>query len=295
MVTQLDRALRSGEITRREANTIMNYHEAHQRLEDGRVNARRALNVAKAVARDRKRDRRPHHTRYNPKIIEAIEQRIGESKMILDPMAGTLERLSCLEKPGRGYHLVWGVEYEQPWVEGYPHPRLIQGDARKLPFEDEFFDVIVVSPSYGNRDSDRTGEWWDNADRKTYAGALGRNVSEGSLCVPFGEEYRIGHALAWCEAVRVLKPNGLFVINLKNFIAKGVIVRMSQFHRDALRMLGLEELDDTSIPTRGRPSGENADVRAEDTEKIYIYTRPASSLQQAAFVRKEIKKGRLKP
>ena len=292
-VSRLDQAVRNGHITRREAQIIMSYPPAHERLENARVRVRRALNVAKAVARDKARERRPHHTRYNPKIIEAIETRIGKSKMILEPMAGTLERLSCLEKPERGYHLVWGVELEPEWVEENPHPRFIQGDARNLPFEDEFFDVIVVSPSYGNRDSDRTGEWWDNSDRKTYAGALGRNVSEASMCLPYGPEYKKLHGLAWCEAVRVLKPDGLFVINLKNFIARHAIVPMSQFHRNMLRSLGLEEFDDTSIPTRGRPSGENADVRAEQVEKIYLYTRPARSLQQAAYVRNEIETGRL--
>ena len=230
-----------------------------------------------------------HYARYSPAIIEAIEQRIGHSKMILDPMAGTLERLSCLEKPERGYHLVWGVELEPEWAEGYEHERLIQGDARSLPYDDEFFDAIVVSPSYGNRDCDKTGTWWDNASRMTYAGALGRDVSDGSGCIKWGPEYRTIHAEAWVEAIRVLKPNGLFFINLKNFVQRGAIVRMAAWHKGTLIKYGLEEIDDTAVPARGRPSGANYDVRAEDTEKIYVFQKPKHLTPGAiAILKKEV-------
>jgi len=291
---RLGAAVRSGQLSPAEARMIQDYSEAHQRLEDG-TDPKRCLRVAKLWRREREREidgrPRPHHSRFNPGIIESIEARIGDSKMILDPMAGTMERLRVLEDRDRGWHQVWGIEYEQEWVDGYPHTRLQQGDARKLPFPSEHFDAIVVSPSYGNRDSDRTGDWWDNADRKTYAAALGRNVSEGSLCVPFEDErYKTGHTLAWAESVRVLKTGGLFVINLKNHIKKGQIIRVSQWHRNVLRdVLGMEEIDDTSIATKGRLSGENYDVRAELVEKIYVYLKTPDSHQKAKAVKKSLK------
>ena len=91
--------------------------------------------------------------------------------------------------------------------------------------------------------------------------------------------------------MRVLKVGGLFVINLKNNIKQGVITRMSQWHRDLLRDdLGLQEIDDTAIPTRGRMSGANYDVRAENAEKLYIYQKPESSSLKAKALRKAIKK-----
>lgn len=280
-------AFEAGEVTFREAKLVMSCPVAHERLENRGGSVQRYVNVAKAwhrnVDRTLKGKPRPHYTRYNKDVIAAIEVRIGDSKMILDPMAGTMERLAVLEDPARGWHLVHGVEYEPEWVEGYKHPRLVCGDARSLPFPNEHFDAIIVSPSYGNRDADRTGDWWDNVDRKTYAGALGRNVTAGSLCVPFEDpEYKIGHTLAWCEAVRVLKPYGLFVINLKNHIKQGQIVRVSQWHREVLRdLLRLREIDDTAIPTTGRLSGENYKVRAENAEKIYIYSKPPTSTETA--------------
>ena len=292
---KLGEAFKARELSLEDARLIMSCPMAHQRFEDRGGSVQRYINVARAWHRDKERTLkgkpRPHFTRYNPRVITAIEARIGDSKMILDPMAGTMERLRELEKPDRGWHLVHGVEYEPEWVEGYPHPRLVRGDARELPYEDEFFDVIVVSPSYGNRDADRTGDWWDNVDRKTYAGALGRNVTDGSLCVPFeDEEYKVGHTLAWCEAVRVLKPGGFFVINLKNHIKQGQIVRVSQWHREVLReLLHLTEVDDTAIPTKGRLSGENYDVRAEDAEKIYIYLKGTKQTEVAKRLYADVK------
>ena len=205
-------------------------------------------------------------------------------------MAGTLERLKTLESRENGWHQVWGVELEPEWVDGYSSMRLKQGDARDMHFfEDEFFDVIVCSPSYGNRDSDRTGDWWDNADRKTYAAALGRNVSPDSLCVPFEHPmYTIGHTLAWAESTRVLKTGGLFVLNVKNHIKNGQIVRCSQWHREVLRdLLRYKEIDDTSIPTKGRLSGENYEVRAEDVEKIYIFLKTEDTAFRVASVKEQ--------
>ena len=292
---RLGDAVRRGELSPAEARIVEDYPAAHRRLEDG-TDPARCLRVARLWRREREREidgrPRPHHTRYHPAILEAIEARIGDSKMILDPMAGTMERLAGLEARDRGWHQVWGIEYEREWVDGYPHPRLQQGDARKLPFPKEHFDAIVVSPSYGNRDSDRTGEWWDNFDRKTYAAALGRNVTDGSLCVPFNtEEYRAGHTLAWAESVRVLKTGGLFFINLKNHIRQGRIIRVSQWHREVLRdVLGLTEIDDTSIPTKGRLSGEHYAVRAELVEKIYVYLKGPESHKKAKAAKKALKK-----
>ena len=274
--------VRSGELTKEDAELILGYPRCFDKLQSG-TKPSRVLRVAKAVQRDHERTvlgkPRPHHSRYHPKIIEAIEDRIGDSKKILDPMAGTMERLRVLEEPHRGYHQVWGIEIEPEWAGGYEHPRLIQGDSRFMEkFDDEEFDAIVVSPVYGNRDSDLTGEWWDNADRKSYAAALGRNPSPGSMARGLSsetEQYKIGHGMIWCESVRVLKTGGMFFLNIKNYIRGGRIIRVSQWHREFLRdQLGMREIDDTAIPTEGRPHGENAKVRAENAEKIYIYLKP---------------------
>ena len=302
MTTRLEQLVSQGHLTPDEAAEITAAPRVLERLEIlssvDRRGALRLVRVARAWERDRVRTEagrpRPHFARYSPAIVDAIEPRIGDSKRILDPLAGTLERLAVLEQPDRGWHQVFGVELEPEWVEGYSHPRLVQGDATKLPFPDHSFDVICVSPSYGNRDSDRTGGWWDNPDRKTYAAALGRNPTpvrvtrrgnvRGSLCLPFSHPlYRAGHALVWAETVRVLKPDGMFVIVLKNFIAGGAVNRVSQWHRDLLRDgLGLREVDDTSVSARGRRIGANATVRAEQVDKIYISLRPPEAGELAA-------------
>lgn len=257
---------------------LASYPDLIERYESGKVTLARVEKVAAARARRDRRDAAgkptPHFTRYNPAIIEAIKTRLmGQPRMILDPMAGTLERLKCLEWKKSGNHLVWGVEFEPEWVNDYPHDRLIQGTALSLPFDDEFFDAIVVSPSYGNRDADRSGEWYDNDDRKTYAAALRRNVSEGSLCVPWGDAYKAGHLRAWIESLRTLRTGGLFILNCKSHTKGDAVVPVTGWHMQTLITLGCELLDATSIPTKGRPSGAHYEKRAEMAEQIIVFVK----------------------
>lgn len=291
----------SGEWSKKDADLVLSYTRCFDKLMSG-TKPSRVLTVAKANRRDAERTAlgkpRPHYSRYHPKIIEAIQERIGDSKRILDPMAGTMERLRVLEDPLRGYHQVYGVEIEPEWVEGYPHPRLHRADSTDMRnlFEDEFFDAIVVSPVYGNRDSDLTGEWWDNSDRKSYAAGLGRNPSKGSAARGLSsesDEYRLIHAKIWCESVRVLMEGGLFFLNVKNYIRNHTIIRVSQWHRDFLRdHLGMQEIDDTAIPTEGRKHGTNTDVRAEKAEKIYVYVKPVGIQQRVKAIHKDLRKGK---
>ena len=156
-------------------------------------------------------------------------------------MAGTMERLRELERPEFGGHQVHGIELEPEWVNDYRHPRLIQGDARSMPYEDEFFDVIACSPPYGNRQADSTHLLWDSVDRKTYSSALGRGTSKGSACVPFHDPAYAKICLGvWVEATRVLKTGGTFVINTKNFVRQGRVVAVTTLHRRLLASIGYD-------------------------------------------------------
>ena len=294
-MSKLAGLIEAGDLTEFEAHIIESYPPALKKLEEGEADYKRCLRVAKAWQRaELRRGPHKHHTRYHPKIIEAIQQRIGHSKRILDPMAGTFERLRELERYENGWHQTHGIELENEWVIGYPHPRLRQGDARDLPFDNEYFDCVVVSPSYGNRDSDKTGDWWDNDDRLTYAAALRRNVSANSLCQPFDNPvYKSGHTHAWAESTRVLKTGGMFFINLKNHIKAGRIIPVSQWHREILRdILKYVEIDDAAIPTPGRFSGANSGTRAEFAEKLYVFRKSESSHTAAMSIIETLRPGR---
>ena len=244
------------------------------------------------VARETKRRAgkpTPHFAKYCDGVVRVVSERIPDGSRVLDPMAGTMERLRELERPEFGGHQVHGIELEPEWVNDYRHPRLIQGDARSMPYEGEFFDVVVCSPSFGNRMADRTGTWWDSVDRRTYASALGRNVSAGSACVQFtSPDYARLHLAIWAESVRVLKTGGLVFLNLKDHVRGGKVVPVTTLHRRLMSSLAMVEIGDTAVPAKGLPAGANHDVRAESVEKIITWRKPPESHDRAARLKEEL-------
>jgi tRNA G10 N-methylase Trm11 len=88
-----------------------------------------------------------------------------------------------------------------------------------LPFADASIDAIVTSPTYGNRLADHHRAS-DPLLRRSYTHDLGRPLhSENSGAMQWGDAYRAFHRRAWAEAVRVLKPGGRFVLNVKTTFA----------------------------------------------------------------------------
>ena len=274
MTTRLDNAVEQRILTVGEAAVIRAYPAVYERVAEGSISLRRAVRVAQARKAQQSPQLTAHFARYSPKVVQAIGERLAPKQTILDPMAGTLERLAVLELAINGSHDVYGVELEPEWAS-YSHPRLACGDARDLRFLQQKFDVIAVSPSWGNRDADRTGEWWDNADRRTYAAALGRNVTRGSLCLPFDDvEYKRGHRAAWTECARVLRPGGRFFINVKDHIRNGKEVHVSAWHWAVLHSLGLHPLplEHLKLHTLGRMSGANHTARVT-VENLYVFKK----------------------
>jgi DNA modification methylase len=177
---------------------------------------------------------------------------------VLDPMAG-VGRIHDLAE--HGPWITRGVELEQEWAS--QHPLTLQGDARKLPWVNGFFDAVVVSPPFANRMADSHNAQ-DGSYRRTYTHVLGRSLTEGnSGGMQWGE--------AWAEAARVLRPGGVFILNLKDHQRKGRRVHVSQWHHETLVALHLKLIDLKRVGTPGFRYGENREVRYP--ERLLVYRK----------------------
>ena len=194
-----------------------------------------------------------HPAKFTDVLISEIGRRIPPGSRVLDPFAGT----------GR-IHQLWnadtvGVEIEPEWAS--MHPKTVVGNALVLPFKDHSFDAIATSPCYGNRMADHHNAR-DGSKRMTYRHMLGRELHpNNSGQMQWGDKYRAFHAAAWVEARRVLRPGGLFVLNISDHIRKGTRQRVTAWHVHTLLKEGFELLSAEAIPTPRMKRGENAKAR----------------------------------
>jgi SAM-dependent methyltransferase len=219
----------------------------------------------------------------------ALARRWRAGVRLLDPFAGT-GRIHSL-----GYDSV-GVELEPEWAA--LHPQTIVADARALPFPDASFDAVATSPCYGNRMADHQeareqcrgcgghgfvgghrpdgdpapgamtcvpgrGRGLREPPRNTYRHVLGRPLAAGNTgAMQWGTAYRNTHRAAWFDAGRVLRPGGLFVLNVKDHLRKGARQHVTEWHVGVLRYgLGFEVVAHDRVETRGLGHGQNGDVR----------------------------------
>ena len=98
----------------------------------------------------------------------------------------------------------------------------------------------------------------------------------------WGEEYRELHVAVWTECRRVLKPGGIFVLNMKDHIRKGVLQEVTKWHAVALLMLGFVCTRRVHVPCPGQRHGANGHLRwsmraccSSDSQRM---KQPASDL-----------------
>jgi tRNA G10 N-methylase Trm11 len=194
-----------------------------------------------------------HPARFSDALVPVLADQLQPSWTVLDPFAGVggIHQIGALA----GCHTV-GVELEHEWAS--MHPATIVGNALALPFATSTFDAICTSPTYGNRMADHHNAR-DDSRRITYRHNLGRDLHPAnSGAMQWGAEYRRFHDEAWREAVRVLKPGGSFVLNIKDHNRKGKRQRATEWHvGNLVDIHGLVVIDTIDVHCPGMRYGAN--------------------------------------
>jgi len=230
----------------------------------------------------------PHPAKFSDVILDAIEgvlddevERQDHPIRVLDPFAGT-GKIHRLHDPGRIH--TFGVELEPEWAT--QHVQTSIGNALDLTavFGPRFvFDVVATSCTYGNRMADHHVAT-DDSKRMTYTHQMGRQLhQDNSGKMPWGDKYREFHVAAWTEATKFLVPEGLFILNVKNFYRTRTIKRkkvtelvdVCQWHLDTLVGMGYYAWGEPIIvPVRGMSFGANGSKRV-DHEMVYVLRKEA--------------------
>lgn len=196
-----------------------------------------------------------HPAVFSADILAVCADLLHGRPRVLDPFAGT-GKVHQLQPE----HETVGVELEPEWAT--LHPDTVVGSALALPFDPASFDAICTSPTYGNRLADHH-DASDPEARRSYTHDLGRPLHpDNSGAMQWGREYRRFHRDAWREAVRVLRPGGRFVLNIKDHVRSGRWQDVAGWHVAELVRLGLIVVAIRPVPTRGQPLGVTGEVRA---------------------------------
>jgi hypothetical protein len=210
-----------------------------------------------------------HPAKFNDKILDAIASLLPDDELdILDPFAGVGRVHELMTRNEKWF--TFGIELEKEWAR--VHHRTIKGNALDIHWEIGMFDAIVTSPCYGNRMADvYVGP--PNRVSHTYRLYLGHDLSPGSSAgLQWGEKYKIFHRLAWAEATRIVKPDGLFVLNIKDHYRASKLMPVTRFHARTLTQLGWKEQKRVEVDTPGQRHGQNHEARVE-FESVILFHR----------------------
>lgn len=225
-----------------------------------------------------------HPAPYSDPIVDKLRRLIDTERKkltpayveVLDPFAG-IGRIHQLHRPGSVE--TTGLEIEPEWAA--THERTVQGNVFAMPRRwRRRFRIVATSPTYGNRMADHhTPSPADTSTRYGYAYQLGRQPDpESSATLPWGPRYWAFHAGAYAKIFEVLEPEGLFLLNVSNFIKDGEEVHAAMWHLGAAYGAGFEMRSaerPLRVVTKRMKNGANHAARV-DGEVIIRLRRPAA-------------------
>ena len=215
-----------------------------------------------------------HPAKYTDVLLPVFARILREhgAQSVLDPMAG-VGKIGLLRDYGFSGRIV-ANEIEPEWAAQAPaHVEMHVGDAANMTWaRDGEFDAIVTSPTYGNRMADHHNAR-DGSRRYTYRHMLGRPLHpENTGQLQWGQAYIDAHNRIWTECIRVLALGGIMVVNVKNHIRRGEIVRVSEWHAEEIQRLGLTLIRRERVDTPGMRNGANAELRV-DGEDVWVFRK----------------------
>ena len=193
-------------------------------------------------------------------ILDACKTLLpSEGCRVLDPFAGLGTTAKLLPR----YDVV-GVEIEKEWADQYE--KTICGDSLIVVPTLGKFDVVLTSPTYGNRMADDF-EASDTSKRITYRHKLGRRLSNGTTANLYygkrNKKYEDLHSKIWKVCVDALKNNGIFILNCKDFISLGSVMEVTKWHIETLEGYGMSVVKSIRVPSRGMRFGSNSQQRID--------------------------------
>ena len=223
-----------------------------------------------------------HPAKYADSFLPAFAGMLKGCEKVYDPFGGTgkLARIKDHGFSGK----VYCCEIEPEWTSIEPDVDtwFIDDCAKTDYIQDNYFDAICTSPTYGNRMADHFNSK-DKSHRITYKHYLGRDLNaENTGRMQWGNKYQAKHLECYAELRRVLKETGVFILNMSDHIRQGELVKVVDWHKSVLMEMGFIVIEDLKVPTPRMGFGKNGKSRV-DHERIVTFRDSGYKLQPTNF------------